>query len=323
MVFIDSKNTDASFNFALEKYLMYNLDIADAYFLFWRTSPTVMIGKFQNTDEEVNMDFIKRNHINVVRRITGGGTVYTDMGGWQFSYITKQPDPGEISFLSFTAPIREALKNIGVNAYNSGRNDLLIYGKKISGNAQFKSKDVVLHHGTLLFNSNLDQLAAALNNGKMSGSRIKSAKDRVSNISTYMIESMTSEAFRDILLDQLIGDMTSYTLKKQDIKKINQIKAEQFDSWDWNFGKPPKSNVEKEKVCAGGILKTKTHVKNDLIHDIHFYGDFFEQGNLDAVRSALIGCSYNKTAILNALDDADAANCLYHITQHDILETII
>ena len=228
MVYIGSKSTDARFNFALEKYLMYNLDISDSYFLFWRTTPTLSIGKFQDPSDEINLDFAKKHHIPIVRRLTGGGSVYLDKGGWQFSYITKHFDPGEIDFVAFTTSIKDALKKIGINVYNSGRNDLLFYGKKVSGNAQFKSNAVILHHGTLLFNSDLNTLAKALSGDSDSKNSFKTVRNRVANISEYLIESMSSEAFRDLMVSHLTQEMTYYSLKKQDVKKINQIKAEMF-----------------------------------------------------------------------------------------------
>jgi len=158
----EHESTDANFNFALEKYAIEELDIADSYFMFWRTTPTLMIGRYQNTLAEINMPFAKANNINIVRRITGGGTIYTDMNGWQFSFINKQAGGKEIEFETYTRPIIDALHSIGVAAEKSGRNDLVIDGRKFSGNAQYKRKDVMLHHGSILFDTNIENLVRAI-----------------------------------------------------------------------------------------------------------------------------------------------------------------
>ena len=325
MMYIDSRSTDANFNFALERYAMEELDAAKEYFLFWRTTPTLMIGRFQNTLAEINMPFAKENSINIVRRITGGGTIYTDMNGWQFSFIVKDPAGRDTAFQTFTKPILAALHALGVAAEFSGRNDLVIGGRKFSGNAQFKSKDVVLHHGSLLFDTDLSQLVRALSvdDEKIVAKGIQSVRQRVTNIAEHMTDKMDSLAFRDVMLEYLLAGMDSYTLTEADIKRINEIKHEQFDNWEWNFGADPKFNITKENRFAGGKLMVRAFVEKGRITDIHFYGDFFAKENLAGLEKSLVGCAYEQNAIKNTLLEGNAQDCLYKITLDEILSCII
>ena len=325
MIYIDSRSTDANFNFALERYAMEELDVGKEYFLFWRTVPTLMIGRFQNTLAEINMPFAKEHNINIVRRISGGGTIYTDMNGWQFSFIVKEPAGKDTAFFTFTKPILAALHALGVNAEASGRNDLVIGGRKFSGNAQYSRKDVVLHHGSLLFDTDLGQLVRALNvdDEKIVAKGIQSVRQRVTNIAEHLDQTMTSLEFRDVMLKYLLADMDTYTLTDKDIHRINEIKHEQFDSWEWNFGADPKFNITKENRFAGGKLMVRAFVENGRITDIHFYGDFFAKEGLDALEKSLIGCAYEENAIKNALHSGNAQDCFYKITRDEVLSCII
>jgi len=325
MVYIDHPSTDANFNFALEKYAMDTLDVADEYFLFWRTTPTLMVGRYQNTRAEINLDFAEKNHINIVRRITGGGTIYTDLNGWQFSFITKKPEGKSIDFAHFTKPVIDALASLGAVAYLSGRNDLLIDGKKISGNAQYKNARVNLHHGSLLFNTDLEMLVRALtpDDEKMVSKGIQSVKQRVTNIADYLPSSMTSEDFAAKMISFLTKDMTRYQLTTDDIDKIGAIKAQQFDTWAWNFGKSPTFNIEKTGRFAGGKLTVCTNVEKGIITDIAFYGDFFAQDDLNTLRQALVGIRHHQDAVQDALEKAQADTCIYQVSLKEILSLIV
>lgn len=325
MIYIAHNSTDANFNFALEKYAMNTLDIGDAYFLFWRTAPTLMIGRFQNTRAEINMDYAEKNKINIVRRITGGGTIYTDPGGWQFSFITQRPAGKTIDFAHFTAPIIDALASIGVSASLSGRNDLLVDGKKISGNAQYKNSQVNLHHGSLLYDTDLDQLVRALSpdDEKIIAKGIKSVRQRVTNIIDYMPENLSSEGFAEVMIQRLTRDMPIYHLTDADISAVNQIKASQFDTWEWNFGKSPQFNLSKENRFAGGKLTVSTQVVSGVIKDIAFNGDFFAQDDLNTLKNALCGVRHQAASVREALEKVKADRFIYQISLEDILSVIV
>ncbi len=323
MLYLKCDSTDAKFNFALEKYAMRQLNIADEYFMFWRTAPTLMTGRFQNTLAEINMDHARKKNIDIVRRVSGGGTIYTDMNGWQFSFIVKRKD--RMEFGTFTRPILDALRSLGVDAQLSGRNDLTIGGRKFSGNAQYSGKDVMLHHGSLLFDTNLEELVRLLcvDDEKIVSKGIKSVRQRVTNIAEHLDQKMTSTQFRDVMLSYLLRDMQTYKLTQKDIDAVNDIRRSQFDSWEWNFGSDPKFNVTKEARFAGGKLTAKSFVDNGRIQEIKFYGDFFASEDLGELEKSLAGCRYAEEDIKSALIASRAQDCFYNITLDEILSCII
>ncbi len=325
MMYIRHNSMDAKFNFALEKYAMDELGAAKEYFMFWRTTPTLMTGRYQNTLREINMPFAKQHNIDIVRRITGGGTIYTDENGWQFSFIVKDPGQRRIEFETFTQPILDALHSIGVHAEKSGRNDLVIGGRKFSGNAQYLRKNVVLHHGSLLFDTNLENLVRALNvaDEKIISKGIQSVRQRVTNIAEHLSNPMTSLEFRDVMLSFLLRGMDTYELTPQDIARVNEIKQAQFASWAWNFGREPAFNITKEARFAGGKLTVQSFVDGGIITDIHFYGDFFAQDGLEQLQQRLVGCAYREDAIRAALIAEAAGDLLFGITAEEILCCII
>jgi lipoate---protein ligase len=323
MIYLKYDSTDASFNFALEKYALTQLDLSDKYFMFWRTSPTLMTGRFQNTLAEINIPYAKEHDIKIVRRITGGGTIYTDMNGWQFSFIVK--GKAMMDFAGFTLPILEALRSLGVDAELSGRNDLTIEGRKFSGNAEYIGKNVMLHHGSLLFDTDLEEMVRSLNvdDEKIISKGIKSVRQRVTNISEHLANKMTSLEFKEVMLKFLLPDMDIYELNQKDIDTVNEIKHKQFDDWEWNFGNDPKFNITKENRFSGGKLCTKVLVENGQIESLRFYGDFFADEQIVSLERSLIGCRYNEADIKDALIKSHAYDCFYNITADEILSCII
>ncbi len=324
MVYLESNSCDAYFNFALEAYAMYELSVAEEYFIFWRTQPTLMIGQYQNALQEINMDFARENNINIVRRVTGGGTIYTDMEGWQFSFLFKNAQAKDIDFHKFTMPMINALKTIGIEAYHSGRNDLLIDGKKFSGNAQYIRGNLLLHHGSLLFNTSIDNLVKALcvDDEKIISKGIKSVRQRVTNIAEHLEHQMSSIEFRDLMLDFLLKDMQKYTLTKEDLVRINQIKESKFESWEWNFGKTPPFNISRESRFDGGKLVVSSFVKDGIIEEISFYGDFFAKDDINKLKENLMGCKYERAEIERRLIENKAEDYFYNISKDNILGLI-
>lgn len=229
MQFLVNKSTNPFFNLALEEYLLKNVDIKKDYFILWQNEPTIVIGKHQNTLKEINMNFVKDNNINVVRRNSGGGAVYHDLGNINFTFITKYDEKHLLDFKTFTNPVVYSLGKLNVKAELSGRNDILIDGRKISGNSQHIYKDRFLHHGTLLFNSELENLVKALNvdNDKILSKGIESIKSRVTNIKEHVKEDIFMEEFKEILIENIFiwnkSSLKEYNLTSEHISAIRKI----------------------------------------------------------------------------------------------------
>lgn len=326
MIYINSNSTSPYFNFALEEYLLTQKDLDDdEIFLFWRTNPTIMVGRYQNTFSEINEKYVRENNVNVVRRNSGGGTIYTDMGAWQFTFIEKNYKEEGISFDKFTGPIVEALQKQDVDAHFNSRNDLLIGNRKFSGNAQYRKDNAILHHGSILFNTDIQAMVESITvaEDKIIAKGIKSVRERVINISEVMKDNITSENFRDIMLDSLLKNSTTYTLTKEDIKSINKIQKEKFESWDWNYGKNPIFNISRYKRFNGGRVDFKLNVKKGIIKNCTIEGDFFLSGEISILEESFIDCKYVREDISKLLDTLDIENYFYKITKDDLLECII
>lgn len=325
MIYIENNSTDPFFNFALEYYLITEKKLPeDQIFIFWRTEPTLMVGKYQNTIEEINQDYAQKNGIKVVRRITGGGTIYTDMGGWQFSFITRG-QAESIDFNKYIGPVIEGLKNLDVPAEFNSRNDLVIHGKKFSGNAQCMLNGYTLHHGSLLFNTDFEQMVKCLtvDDYKIISKGIKSVKERVTNISEHLTQPIDTDTFKKLMVDSIMqGSKAEYQLTVADRERIKAIAKEKFASWEWNYGKSPKFNITKTGRFDGGKMEFKLDVNKGKITDCHIYGDFFGTIDISVLSNALIGTDYEKESIKKAIAQCDVKQGFYHINVDELAEII-
>lgn len=325
MIYIENDSTDPFFNFALEYYLITEKKLPeDQIFIFWRTEPTLMVGKYQNTIEEINQNYAKENGIKVVRRITGGGTIYTDMGGWQFSFITRGQSES-IDFGKYISPVIEGLKKLDVPAEFNSRNDLVIQGKKFSGNAQCMLNGYTLHHGSLLFSTDFEQMVKCLtvDDYKIISKGIKSVKERVTNISDHLTKPIDTDAFKKLMVDSIMqGSKEHYQLTDTDLARIKAIAKEKFASWEWNYGKSPKFNITKTGRFDGGKMEFKLDVNKGKITDCHIYGDFFGTIDISVLSNALIGADYEKESIKKAIAQGDIKQGFYNINVDELAEII-
>ncbi|MBC6315082.1 lipoate--protein ligase [Listeria grandensis] len=330
MYFIDNKNMlDPTINLAVEEFILTELDLDEPVLLFYINQPSIIIGRNQNTIEEINTDYVAKNNIKVVRRLSGGGAVYHDEGNLNFSFITKDDGDSFHNFAKFTQPIVTALKKQGVNAELKGRNDLLIDGFKVSGNAQFATKGKMFSHGTLMFDLNIDHVVASLKvrKDKIESKGIKSVRSRVANISEFMEQKMTTEAFRDLLLLDLfevsdVADVKEYVLTEADWAKIHAISEKRYNNWDWNYGKSPKFNLERTKRFPVGGIDVRLDVVKSVIADVKIFGDFFGVGDVTEIEDKLRGVNYEREAIEAALKGTDMKHYFGNITMEDFLDLV-
>ncbi|PLT27720.1 lipoate--protein ligase [Peribacillus deserti] len=328
MLFIDNKGiTDPSINLAIEEYALKNLDIEESYLLFYINEPSIIIGKNQNTIEEINKDYVESNGIHVVRRLSGGGAVYHDTGNLNFSFITKDDGESFHNFRKFTEPVVEALRKLGVNAELSGRNDLVAEGRKISGNAQFSTRGRMFSHGTLLFDSEMENVVSALNvkQEKIASKGIKSIRSRVANISEFLKKPMTIEEFRSTLLQYIFGEeeeISEYVLTEEDWKNIRELSEQRYRNWDWNYGKSPKFNLQRTHRFPVGGIDVRLEVNKGKIEECKIFGDFFGVGDVHDIEEKLTGIRYDKEDITKALEDINIQHYFGNISKEEFIQLL-
>ncbi|WP_148357163.1 lipoate--protein ligase [Peribacillus simplex] len=328
MLFIDNKGiTDPRINLAIEEYALKHLNIDETYLLFYINRPSIIIGRNQNTIEEINADYVDGNGITVVRRLSGGGAVYHDLGNLNFSFITRDDGDSFHNFKKFTHPVVETLEKLGIHAELSGRNDILAEGKKISGNAMFSTKGRMFSHGTLLFQSEMDHIVSALKvkKDKIESKGIKSIRSRVGNIADFLKEPMSVEEFRSYLLQNIFkdsGKVTEYVLTETDWEKIHKISEERYQNWEWNYGKSPKFNLQNSHRFAVGSVDIRLEVNRGIIENCKIYGDFFGVGEVADIEQKLTGTRYEKEAISSVLDEIDVRHYFGNVTKEEIVALI-
>jgi lipoate---protein ligase len=328
MLFIDNKGiNDPRINLAIEEYALKNLDINETYLLFYINEPSIIIGKNQNTIEEINTEYVESNRIKVVRRLSGGGAVYHDLGNLNFSFITKDDGESFHNFRKFTEPVIEALKKLGVNAELSGRNDIEVEGRKISGNAQFSTRGRMFSHGTLLLNSEMDHVASALKvkKDKIESKGIKSVRSRVANISEFLTEEISIEEFRSLLLKFIFDgedEIPEYVLTEEDWEKIHQLSKERYQNWDWNYGKSPKFNLQHSHRFPVGSIDVRLEVNKGIIENCKIYGDFFGVGDVSDIEAKLTGVRYEKGEMEAALVDIDTKYYFGNVSKEEFINLI-
>ncbi|MGN4127311.1 lipoate--protein ligase [Lysinibacillus sphaericus] len=329
MIFVDNKGIhDPRINLAIEEYLLKTMDIEkEPVLLFYINQPSIIIGKNQNTIEEINTDYVEDNGIIVVRRLSGGGAVYHDLGNLNFSFITKDDGDSFMNYKKFTQPVVDALAKLGVNSELSGRNDILAEGRKVSGNAQFSTKGRMFSHGTLMFDTEIDAVVSALKvkKDKIESKGIKSIRSRVANISEFLQEQMTVEEFRLEILKSIFGgeeNIRYYELTEEDWSNIHKLSAERYQTWQWNYGKSPRFNIQKTHRFPTGGIDIRLEVNHGTIEEAHVFGDFFGVGDMEDVEQRLVGTNYDRTAIAGALADIDIPKYFGGVTTEDFLQLI-
>jgi len=304
MYFIEGQSHDPAFNLVLEEYLYRNVGEGHpGYFLLWQNAPSIIVGRFQNTAQEVNRPFVEARGICVVRRISGGGAVYHDLGNVNYSFIVPNDEGAPFDFARHARPVIDALAKLGVAAESGGRNDLLIDGRKFSGSAQHMDRRRLLHHGTLLFDSNLSVLEQALNvdEEKFTSKGFKSVRSRVTNILPMLPEPISVEEFIDALRGSLSGTET-VSLDEAQHTEINRLRQEKYATWEWNWGASPEFTERKVRRFPWGKVEALLNVQEGVIRQARFYGDYFGAENREEIEHALEGRLYREDAVRGALE---------------------
>ncbi|WZL72588.1 lipoate--protein ligase [Clostridiaceae bacterium 35-E11] len=328
MITIRNESKNPYFNLALEEYMLKYFDCNQNIAFLWQDEPTVVVGRNQNTVEEVNGQYIKDHHIHVVRRLSGGGAVYHDHGNLNFTFIMKNQRHHETDFKMFTEPVIKTLAKLGIHAEFSGRNDITIEGKKFSGNAQYYYQNHLLHHGTILFHSDLSVVQEALNvkQDKIESKGIKSVRSRVTNIFPYLKKPISIEAFKKILLDTMLetGNLEpqEYLLTNKDVEKIEALMKERYMTWEWNYGESPNFNIQKSRRFSGGNIDIRLNIHKGWIKNCKIYGDFFGHSEIVTLETMLKDVKYEEETIRSTLRSIDLNHYFLGITLDDFINCL-
>jgi lipoate-protein ligase A len=328
MLYIESRNTDPYYNLALEQLVFKKLGGEDNCFMLWQNNNSIIIGRHQNTLEEIDSDFVKENNITVARRLSGGGAVYHDMGNLNFTFITPADKQKGIDFAAFCRPIKEALCSLGVPVELSGRNDMTVEEKKFSGNAQYVKDGKVMHHGTILYDSDLQVLSRALKppGDKIESRGIKSVKSRVTNIRPYMKTDMPITGFWEALKNYFSAafDMRDFTLTPAYNAEVEELREKIYSQWSWNYGSSPPYSLRKVRRIEGcGKIEILLDVAKDgIIKSIAFYGAFFGNRELSGLGEKLVGLHLERNELSAALEKLDFSEYIYNLTVRDFLDML-
>lgn len=304
MIHVINDSNDPAFNLACEEYLVTaptdSMLGSNDICMLWQNRPVVVVGRNQNTDLQLNADFIEEQGIEVVRRLSGGGAVYHDAGNLNFTVIKRNASDLRNDFSFFTLPVLEALRTYGADVEFAGRNDLLIDGKKFSGNAQYSVHETLLHHGTILWNSEMAILGKALKAKKRLARGVESVVSRVANVAEYLPKVSLAE-FSERLVERLAtfggGVRIDYKLGEEDIAAIERLAEEKYRKASWNWGKSPQYNWVREATLSAGNMVVCADVNDEgIVAYLKIHGDFFEAQPIENLEALFVGLGVEQLA---------------------------
>lgn len=298
MLYLESPSTNPYFNLALEEHIFHTVGQSENCLIFWQNENTVVIGRYQNTIEEINSDVVKERNIRVVRRLSGGGAVYHDLGNLNYTIIVDQQQFPDFDFKLFTAPVIEALHRLDITAEFTGRNDLTIDGKKFSGNAQYIHNGRIMHHGCIMVETDVERVSEALQvrAAKFQSKSTKSVRSRVTTINANAPQPITVSAFKQTLLER-IGNQNPLTplhLSDEDLLAVRTLQQEKYETWEWNYGASPAFDMQREMKFPAALVSAHLSVSDGKIKAIRFYGDFFSSRDVSVLENQLVGIPINE-----------------------------
>jgi lipoate-protein ligase A len=330
MLFVDNRDvTDARLNLALEEHVLRNAMADGDLLLFYVNEPAIIIGRNQNTIEEIDSDVVAARGIQVVRRVSGGGAVYHDLGNLNFSFMTRDVHARFNRYDLFNRPVVDVLKELGVPAEIGGRNDILASGRKISGNAQFATAGRMFSHGTLLLDSNLDDVTAALKPkpGKVESKGVKSIRSRVANISEFLREPITVNELRDRILERIFGSrdrarIPTLPLGDTDWQAVRALVERRYGTWEWNYGENPPCNVQRARRFPAGEIDVRLNIQKGRIDSVRLFGDYMGRSDIGELEARLRGLAYDRDALASVLGGLAISEYFGDIGREDVLELL-
>ena len=310
------KRYSLPFYLAMEEYIAREFPVQD-YFFMWQVKPTVIFGRNQLLENEVDVAFCKEHDIEFYRRKSGGGCVYADEGNIMLSYIT--PDTNvNFTFNRYMLMVEHALQKIGIVARTTGRNDIVIDGKKVSGNAFYRLPKCSIVHGTMLYDTDVDSMmnATTPSAAKLKSKGVESVRQRVTTVKEYT--SLSIEEFKKFLRDSLCDD--TLVLGADDIKAIEEISKEYY-SHEFIYGNNPACTISNTKRIDGvGEFKFDIEVKENVIRKANLSGDFFIIGDVDTMLlTRLKGVQYTREAIEDVVSTVDCSNLIMNLKKEQLI----
>ena len=326
MRYLRNNHTDPYFNMAFDEYCLEQLTIDEPVFFLWQNRPSVIMGANQEVHTEVNLDYLKENNISLVRRVTGGGAVYHDFGNLNYTIVGRSDDL-ERDYPEYTRYMLQALQKLGVQATMSGRNDILVEGRKVSGFAKRVCKNRLMIHGTLMFDVDIDKLTQVLcpPATKLQSKGIASVRSRVANLSEYLPEIPDISLFKQQLERILSNNYTDqeWILSPEDIQNIEQLAHDKFERWEWIYGHSPRATLNFSEKLTCGTVHIHLNIAENRITSCKFRGDFIGNLPTNELENALTGLPYDRDSISRFLEQTDISRYLDGVTSAELLQLII
>ncbi|MEM8857109.1 MAG: lipoate--protein ligase [Chloroflexota bacterium] len=309
MKFVSNQgHTNPEINLSIEEFLLRNIIDEPEILLFYINEPSVIIGRNQNSIEEIDPDYIDEKGVNVVRRLSGGGAVYHDLGNLNFSYISSAAENLH-NYAHFIEPVVQTLNELGVPAELRGKSDVFVEGKKISGNAQYASRGRMVSHGTILFDTNIQHMMQSLNPRQVTieSSAVQSVRNFVTNVKEYVADDFTIEDLKDALLKGIFGTVTpaEYLINSTNWKEIEAIRSQRFGTWNWNYGRTPNFNIQKTGEFPAGKIDVRINVKSGIINEIRFFGTYTFSTEIESLENSLVGKRYDAKSLDQVINKID------------------
>lgn len=319
--------TDARLNLALEEHVLRTVGGDESYLLFYVNSPSVIIGRHQNTVEEIDVEYVRERGVRVVRRISGGGAVYHDFGNLNFSFITPYTPEQFNRYAEFTRPVVDVLREMGVPAELNGRNDIVAEGRKISGNAQFVSRGRMFSHGTLLVDSDLDAVTAALRPkpGKIESKGHKSVRSRVANISEFLTSTLTVGELRERIVERIFSDGAAPMPQPLEVDPaaVESLADRKYRTWEWSYGQSPAFNVQRTKRFPAGEIDLRIQVERGWIRGMKIYGDFMSRGDVGELEARLCGARYDRGDLSRLVGSVNVRDYFEDVEADDFIALLV